>query len=65
MTGASTSTLSSITPECVERGDIKLVHISTNEELADTLMKALGVKRFHELREKISVIQVSTIKKQK
>jgi hypothetical protein len=41
------------------------VHISTNEELADTLMKALGVKRFHELREKISVIQVSTIKKQK
>jgi hypothetical protein len=53
------------TRECVERGDIELEHISTNEELADTLTKALGVKRFHELREKISVVQVSTIKKQK
>jgi hypothetical protein len=28
-------------------------------------MKALGVKRFHELREKIGVIHLSTIKKTK
>jgi hypothetical protein len=33
--------------------------------LADTLTKALGAKRFHELREKIGVVQVSTVKKQK
>jgi hypothetical protein len=51
--------------ECVERGDIELEHIGTNEELADTLTKVLEAKRFHELREKIGVVQVSTIKKQK
>jgi hypothetical protein len=44
------------TRECVERGDIELEHIGTNEELADTLTKALGAKRFHELREKIGVV---------
>jgi hypothetical protein len=53
------------TRECVEHGDIELEHIGTNEELADTLTKALGAKCFHELQKKIGVVQVSTIKKQK
>jgi hypothetical protein len=49
--------------ECVERGHVELEHIGTNEELADTLTKALGTKRFYELLEKIGVVRVSTIKK--
>jgi hypothetical protein len=53
------------TRECVEHDNIELKHIGTNEELVDTLTNALGAKRFHELREKIGVLQVSTIKKQK
>jgi hypothetical protein len=53
------------TRECVEQGDIELKHIGTTEELADTLTKALKAKRFHELQEKIGVVRVSTIKKQK
>jgi hypothetical protein len=51
------------TRECVERGDIELEHIGTNEELADTLMKTLWTKCFHEIREKIGIVRVSTIKK--
>jgi hypothetical protein len=53
------------TRECVERGNIELEHIITKEELADTLTKALGAKRFHEIQEKIGVVQISMIKKQK
>jgi hypothetical protein len=51
------------TRECVEREDVELEYISTNEELAYTLMKALGTKHFHELREKIGIVRVLTIKK--
>jgi hypothetical protein len=53
------------TRECFERGDIDLEHVGTNELLANTLTKALGRMRFQEIREKIGVIRVPTIKKQK
>jgi hypothetical protein len=51
------------TKECVECGDVEQEHIGANEELVDTLTKALGTKRFHELQEKICIVRVSTIKK--
>jgi hypothetical protein len=53
------------TRECVERGDIELEHVGTNDELADILMKALGRLQFQELRSRIGVKLVSPIKPQK
>jgi hypothetical protein len=36
--------------DCVERGEVDIDHISTTEQLADILTKALGHARFVELR---------------
>lgn len=44
------------TRECVERGDIELVQIGTDEQLADTFTKALSRLRFQEIRRKIGVV---------
>jgi hypothetical protein len=44
------------TRECVERGDIELVQIGTDEQLADTFTKALSRLHFQEIRRKIGVV---------
>jgi predicted glycosyl hydrolase (DUF1957 family) len=44
--------------DCVERGEVDIDHVSTIEQLADILTKALGRIRFAELREKLGVIRV-------
>lgn len=44
--------------DCVERGEVDIEHVGTNEQLADILTKALGRVKFTELREKLGVVQV-------
>ena len=49
--------------ECVEENMVKLKSVRTAEELADILTKALGRVRFCELRSKIGVIDIQTMRK--
>lgn len=44
--------------ECVEDGKVLVAHVSTNEQLADIRMKALGRTKFIEIRQKLGVIEV-------
>jgi hypothetical protein len=44
--------------DCVDRGEVDVEHVSTVEQLADILTKALGRVRFAELRQKLGVIEV-------
>ena len=44
--------------ECVDKGSILLEFVSSQEQLADLMTKALGRSRFGELREKIGVINL-------
>ena len=39
--------------DCVERGEVDIDHVSTAEQLADILTKALGRVRFQELRQQL------------
>jgi hypothetical protein len=48
--------------ECVDRGEIGLEFVGTNDQIADILTKPLGRVRFQELRERIGVIKLSSIK---
>ena len=36
--------------ECVERGEIMIKHINTEEQLADTLTKAMSTVKFEKMR---------------
>lgn len=44
--------------DCVQRGDIAVEHVRTEEQLADILTKPLGRQKFDELRGKIGVRDV-------
>jgi len=44
--------------ECVDNGSIDIDHVSTQNQLADILMKALGKVRFIELRQQLGVVDV-------
>ena len=44
--------------DCVDRGEVDIDHVSTSEQLADILTKALGRVRFAELRQLLGVVPV-------
>ena len=45
--------------DCVEKWQVEIDHIGTSDQLADALTKALGRVRFVELRQKLSVREVT------
>jgi hypothetical protein len=51
--------------ECVERGDVVLEFVGTQDQLAEMFTKALGRVRFQELRDKIRVVKVMLPKSMK
>jgi hypothetical protein len=51
--------------ECMERGDVVLEFVGTQDQLADMFTKALGRVRFQELREKIGVVKIMPPKSMK
>jgi hypothetical protein len=44
--------------ECVEKKQVTVEHLRTEEQLADILTKALARVRFQELRAKIGVAEI-------
>uniref|UniRef100_A0ACD5W6V2 Uncharacterized protein n=1 Tax=Avena sativa TaxID=4498 RepID=A0ACD5W6V2_AVESA len=45
--------------EAMEAGEVEIIHVGTQEQLADLLTKALGRVRFIELRQKLGVVKIS------
>ena len=46
------------THEQIEDGVLEVEHVSTEEQLADILTKALGCNKFVEFRQKIGVLKI-------
>lgn len=44
--------------DCVEEGGVSVVSISTSDQLADMLMKALPRDRFCELRDRLGLVRL-------
>jgi hypothetical protein len=44
--------------DCVERGEVDIDHVRTNEKLADILTKALGRVKFVDQRQQLGVVEV-------
>ena len=49
--------------ECVEDGRVKTESIGTADQLADILTKALGHEQFCNMRSRIGVVDVQTMRK--
>lgn len=45
--------------ECVERGDIIVKHVSSNEQRADCLTKALAIVKFEQMRDFLGIKKLS------
>ena len=48
--------------ECVDGGKIVLEQISTKDQLADILMKSLGCVLFQELRDRVGVVNLKSLR---
>ena len=48
--------------ECVDGGKIVLEHISTRDQLVDILMKSLGCVLFQELRDRVGVVNLKSLR---
>ena len=48
--------------ECIDYGRIDIGHVSTNGQLADILTKALGRIKFIEMRSKLGVVEVNSVR---
>ena len=46
--------------DCLEYGSIKASHIATTDQLANILTKSLGKSKFHEIRERIKLQQITS-----
>jgi transposase InsO family protein len=44
--------------DCVDKGEVDIVHVGTNDQLADILTKPLGRVKFVEQRQSLGVVQV-------
>jgi hypothetical protein len=49
--------------DCIEKNRVALEFIGTKDQLADILTKALGCEQFCELRSRLGVINVQTVRK--
>jgi hypothetical protein len=66
MKGASTLISDIISSRhCMEEGSISASYISTKDQLADILSKALRRVKFYELRARIGMVQISPSKSDK
>jgi hypothetical protein len=45
----------------VKRGEIDIIHVGTQEQLADIFTKPLDEARFHELRHELNIIDSSNV----
>lgn len=46
--------------ECIEEGKLEVDHVSTNDQLADVLTKALGRVKFVETRQRLGVVEITS-----
>jgi hypothetical protein len=46
--------------ECIEKGELDVDHVGTNDQLADMLTKALGRTKFIEMRLRLGVREIGS-----
>jgi hypothetical protein len=61
MTGRSTLRSSTIFSDKVQRGEVVLQYISTDEQTADILTKPLSKIKFAYLRDKLGLVEISPL----